>query len=98
MYSDKDLFASLNNLCSRLTQTHPSVQVKKNIKNMEHSQMNFKEIRLVLLLFLQLHPLYASQAPSPPKPPLQSRKRPGKQEKGLVFSRPGRSISRWTRG
>ena len=32
---------------------------------MEHSQMNFKEIRLVLLLFLQLHPLYASQAPSP---------------------------------
>ena len=47
--------------------------------------MNFKEIRLVLLLFLQLHPLYASQAPSPPKPPLQSRKRPGKQEKAWFF-------------
>jgi len=35
--------------------------VKKNIKNMKQSQMNFKEIRLALLLFLQLHPLYASR-------------------------------------
>ena len=28
---------------------------------MKQSQMNFKEIRLALLLFLQLHPLYASR-------------------------------------
>lgn len=32
---------------------------------MKQSQMNFKEIRLALLLFLQLHLLHASQAPSP---------------------------------
>ena len=47
--------------CSRLTKTHPSVRVKKNIKNMKQSQMNFKEIRLVLLLFLSLSPKHASQ-------------------------------------
>jgi len=28
---------------------------------MKQSQMNFEEIRLALLLFLQLHPLYASR-------------------------------------
>ena len=50
-----------NIFCSRLTQTHPSVRVKKNIKNMKQSQMNFKEIRLVLLLFLSLSPKHASQ-------------------------------------
>ena len=47
--------------CSRPTQTHPSVRVKKNIKNMKQSQINFKEIRLVLLLFLSLSPKHASQ-------------------------------------
>ncbi|RHO96852.1 hypothetical protein DW020_03580 [Clostridium sp. AF37-5AT] len=47
--------------CSHPTKTHPSVQVKKNIKNMKQSQMNFKEIRLALLLFLQLLPKHASQ-------------------------------------
>lgn len=57
----KTLLLSLNNFCSRPTQTHPSVQVKKNIKNMKQSQMNFKEIRLVLLLFLQLLPKHASR-------------------------------------
>ena len=55
--------------CSRPTQTHPSVQVKKNIKNMKQGQMNFKEIRLVLLLFCLCHPSMhpipkPSQAPS----------------------------------
>ena len=45
-----------------LRNMHPSVRVKKNIKNMKQSQMNFKEIRLVLLLFLQLHPLHASHS------------------------------------
>lgn len=52
---------SLNKICSRPTQTHPSVRVKKNIKNMKQSQMNFKEIRLALLLFLQLLPKHASR-------------------------------------
>ena len=50
-----------NNRCSRPTKTHPSVRVKKNIKNMKQSQMNFKEIRLALLLFLQLLPKHASR-------------------------------------
>lgn len=58
---NRRLRLSLNNPCSRPTQTHPSVRVKKNIKNMKQSQMNFEEIRLALLLFLQLHPLYASR-------------------------------------
>ena len=58
-----------NICCSRPTQTHPSVQVKKNIKNMKQGQMNFKEIRLVLLLFCLCHPSMhpipkPSQAPS----------------------------------
>lgn len=48
---NRRLRLSLNSKCSRPTQTHPSVRVKKNIKNMKQSQMNFKEIRLVLLLF-----------------------------------------------
>ena len=52
--------------CFRPTKTHPSVRVKKNIKNMKQSQMNFKEIRLVLLLFLQLHPLHASHSQALP--------------------------------
>ena len=47
--------------CSRPTQTHPSVQVKKNIKNMKQSQKNFEEIRLALLLFLSLSPKHTSQ-------------------------------------
>nr|DAF86555.1 MAG TPA: hypothetical protein [Myoviridae sp. ctaUM17] len=34
--------------------------MKKNIKNMKQSQMNFKEIRLALLLFLPLLPKHAS--------------------------------------
>ena len=58
---NRRLRLSLSDECSRPTQTHPSVRVKKNIKNMKQSQMNFKEIRLALLLFLQLHPLYASR-------------------------------------
>ena len=33
---------------------------------MKQSQMNFKEIRLVLLLFLQLHPLHASHSQALP--------------------------------
>ena len=58
---NRRLRLSVNKSCSRPTQTHPSVRVKKNIKNMKQSQINFKEIRLALLLFLQLHPLYASR-------------------------------------
>ena len=50
--------------CSRPTQTHPSVRVKKNIKNMKQSQMNFEEIRLALLLFLPLLPKHASHSQS----------------------------------
>ena len=34
---------------------------EKEHKNMKQSQMNFEEIRLALLLFLQLHSLHASQ-------------------------------------
>ena len=59
---NRRLRLSLNNFCSRPTQTHPSVQVKKNIKNMKQSQMNFKEIRLALLLFLPLLPKQASHS------------------------------------
>ena len=33
---------------------------------MKQSQMNFKEIRLALLLFLQLHPLHASHSQALP--------------------------------
>ena len=116
---------------------------------MKQSQMNFKEIRLVLLLFLQLHPLHASHSQALPSSFFnpennrenrkkawfirlrwdcwmeQRQKRLGggdrcrghwiqklkveyrrkccriaamKRERGLVFSRPGRSIFRWTRG
>ena len=57
---NRRLRLSLSDECSRPTQTHPSVQVKKNIKNMKQSQMNFKEIRLALLLFLPLLPKHAS--------------------------------------
>ena len=57
---------SLNSKCSRPAQTHPSVRVKKNIKNMKQSQMNFKEIRLVLLLFLPLLPKHASHSQALP--------------------------------
>ena len=59
---NRRLRLSLNNFCSRPTKTHPSVRVKKNIKNMKQSQMNFKEIRLVLLLFLPLSPSQASHS------------------------------------
>ena len=57
---NRRLRLSLNSKCSRPTKTHPSVQVKKNIKNMKQSQKNFEEIRLALLLFLQLLPKQAS--------------------------------------
>ena len=135
--------------CSRPTQTHPSVRVKKNIKNMKQSQMNFEEIRLALLLFLPLLPKHASHSQALPSSFFnpennrenrkkawfirlrsdcwmeQRQKRLGgrdrcrghwirklkveyrreccriaamKRERGLVFSRPGRSIFGWTRG
>ena len=146
---NRRLRLSLNNFCSRPTKTHPSVRVKKNIKNMKQSQMNFKEIRLALLLFLPLLPKHASHSqalPSHLSNPENNRenrkkawfirlrwdcwmeqrqKRLGgrdrrrghwirklkveyrreccriaamKRERGLVFSRPGRSIFGWTRG
>ena len=136
-------------LCSRPTQTHPSVRVKKNIKNMKQSQKNFEEIRLALLLFLPLLPKHVSHSqalPSALSNPENNRenrkkawfirfkwdcwmeqrqKRLGggdrcrghwiqklkveyrrkccriaamKRERGLVFSRPERSIFGWTRG
>ena len=53
-------------LCSRPTQTHPSVRVKKNIKNMKQSQMNFEEIRLALLPFLPLLPKQTSHSQALP--------------------------------
>jgi len=40
--------------------------VKKNIKNMKQSQMNFEEIRLALLLFLPLLPKHASHSQALP--------------------------------
>jgi len=40
--------------------------VKKNIKNMKQSQMNFKEIRLALLLFLPLLPKHVSHSQALP--------------------------------
>lgn len=55
-----------NNLMFSSPQTHPSVRVKKNIKNMKQSQMNFKEIRLALLLFLPLSPSQASHSQALP--------------------------------
>ena len=63
---NRRLRLSLNNLCSRPTKTHPSVQVKKNIKNMKQSQKNFEEIRLALLLFLPLSPKHASHSQALP--------------------------------
>ena len=116
---------------------------------MKQSQMNFEEIRLALLLFLQLLPKHASHSQAQPKLLFnpekdrenrkkawfirlrwdcwmeQKQKRLGdrdrrrghwigklkveyrreccriaamKRERGLVFSRPGRSIFGWTRG
>ena len=61
---NRRLRLSLSDECSRPTQTHPSVRVKKNIKNMKQSQMNFEEIRLALLLFLPLLPKHASHSQS----------------------------------
>ena len=63
---NRRLRLSLNSKCSRPTKTHPSVQVKKNIKNMKQSQKNFEEIRLALLLFLQLLPKQASHSQALP--------------------------------
>ena len=122
---------------------------EKEQKNMKQSQMNFKEIRLVLLLFLPLLPKHVSHSQAFPSHLSnlekdrenrkkawfirlrwdcwmeQRQKRLGgrdrrrghwirklkveyrreccriaamKRERGLFFSRPGRSIFGWTRG
>ena len=93
---NRRLRLSLNNGCSRPIQTHPSVRVKKNIKNMKQSQMNFKEIRLVLLLFLPLLPKHASHSQALPSHHHNPEKEQENRKKAWFIRL--KEIAEWNRG
>lgn len=82
--------------CSRPIQTHPSVRVKKNIKNMKQSQMNFKEIRLALLLFLPLLPKHASHSQALPSHHHNPEKEQENRKKAWFIRL--KEIAEWNRG